>query len=218
MNRFSSVAQSCPTLCDPMNCSTPGLPVHHQFPELTQTHVHQVGDAIQPSHSLLSPSLPAPNPSQHQGLFQWVKRNQQILWGEMVCRMTDSFYCDCLSSGILASQVQAALIDLISKICISRPIRLLRALGCLCVISILLDTNQQSSEKERWLRMENSLQCVSLLAGFLGLSTLGCLSGCYIMDLCSLFFFNARFIVFFFCGRITWFNQVPHHSLKPALF
>ena len=64
--QFSSVTQSCPTLCDPMNCSTPGLPVHHQLPEFTQTHVHQVGDAIQPSHPLSSPSPPAPNPSQHQ--------------------------------------------------------------------------------------------------------------------------------------------------------
>ena len=70
--QFSSVAQSCPTLCDPMNCSTPGLPVHHQFPESTQTHVYQVGDAIQPSHPLSSPSPPALNPSQHQGLFQSV--------------------------------------------------------------------------------------------------------------------------------------------------
>ena len=67
---FSSVTQSCPTLCDPMNCSTPGLPVYHQLPEFTQTHVHQVGDAIQPSHPLPSPSPPTPNPSQHQGLFQ----------------------------------------------------------------------------------------------------------------------------------------------------
>ena len=66
----SSVTQSCPTLCHPMNCSTPGLPVHHQLPEFTQTHVHRVGDAIQPSHPLSSPSPPAPNPSQHQGLFQ----------------------------------------------------------------------------------------------------------------------------------------------------
>ena len=70
--QFSSVAQSCPALCDPMDCSTPGLPVHHQLPESTQTHVHQVGDAIQPSHPLSSPSPPAHNPSQHQGLFQWV--------------------------------------------------------------------------------------------------------------------------------------------------
>ena len=70
MVQFSSVAQSCPTLCDPMNCSTLGLPVHHQLLEFTQTHVHRVGDAIQPSHPLSSPSPPAPNPSQHQSLFQ----------------------------------------------------------------------------------------------------------------------------------------------------
>ena len=68
--QFSSVAQSCPTPCDPMNCSTPGLPVHHQLPEFTQTHVHRVSDAIQPSHPRSSPSPPAPNPSQHQSLFQ----------------------------------------------------------------------------------------------------------------------------------------------------
>ena len=67
--QFSSVSQSCPTLCDPMNCSTPGLPVHHQHPEFTQTHVHRVGDAIQPSHPLSSPSPLAPSPSQHQSLF-----------------------------------------------------------------------------------------------------------------------------------------------------
>ena len=68
--QFSSVAQSCPTLCDPMNRSTLGLPAHHHLPELTQTHVLRVGDAIQPSHPLLFPSPSAPNPSQHQGLFQ----------------------------------------------------------------------------------------------------------------------------------------------------
>ena len=68
--QFSSVAQSCPTLCNPMNRSTPGLPVHHQLPEFTQTHIHQVSDAVQPSHPLSSPSPPAPNPSQHQSLFQ----------------------------------------------------------------------------------------------------------------------------------------------------
>ena len=68
--QFSSVTQSCPTLCDPMNCSTPDLPVHHQLPEFTETHIHRVSDAIQPSHPLSSPSPPAPNPSQHQGLFQ----------------------------------------------------------------------------------------------------------------------------------------------------
>ena len=68
--QFTSVTQSCPTLCDPMNRSTPGLPVHHQLPEFTQTHVHRVRDAIQPSHPLSSPSPPALNPSQHQSLFQ----------------------------------------------------------------------------------------------------------------------------------------------------
>ena len=67
--QFSSVAQSCPTLCDPMNHSTPGLPVHHQLPVLVQTHIHRVSDAIQPSHPLLSPS-PAFSLSQHQGLLQ----------------------------------------------------------------------------------------------------------------------------------------------------
>ena len=67
---ISSVAQLCPTLCNPMDCSMPGLPVLHQLPEFTQTHVHQVSDAIQPSHPLLSPSPPAFNCSQHQGLFQ----------------------------------------------------------------------------------------------------------------------------------------------------
>ena len=64
--QFSSVAQSCLTLCDPMNHRTPGLPVHHQLPEFTQTHVHRVGGAIQPSHPLSSPSSPSPSPSQHQ--------------------------------------------------------------------------------------------------------------------------------------------------------
>ena len=68
--QFSSVAQLCPTVCNPMNRSTPGLPVHHQLLEFTQTHVHQVGDAIQPSHPRSSPSPPAPNPSQHHSLFQ----------------------------------------------------------------------------------------------------------------------------------------------------
>ena len=68
--QFSLVPRSPPTLCNPMNCSTSGLPVHHHLPEFTQTHVHRVSDAIQPSHPLSSPSPPAPNPSQHQGLFQ----------------------------------------------------------------------------------------------------------------------------------------------------
>ena len=76
--QFSSVAQSCPTLCDPMNHSTTGLPVHHQLPEFTQTHVHWVSVAIQPSHPLSSPSPPAPNPSQHQSLFQWVNSSHEV--------------------------------------------------------------------------------------------------------------------------------------------
>ena len=76
--QLSSVTQSCPTPCDPMNRSMPGLPVHHQLPEFTQTHVHQVGDAIQPSHPLTSPSPPAPNPSQHQSLFQWVNSSHEV--------------------------------------------------------------------------------------------------------------------------------------------
>ena len=76
--QFSSVAQSCLSLCDPMNCNTPGLPVHHQLPEFTQIHVHWVDDAIQLSHPLSSPSLPAPNPSQHQGLFQWVSSSHEV--------------------------------------------------------------------------------------------------------------------------------------------
>ena len=73
-----SVAQSCPTLCDPMNCSKPGLPIQNQLPEITQTHVHWVGDAIQPSHPLSSPSPPTFNLSQHQGLFKWVNSSHQM--------------------------------------------------------------------------------------------------------------------------------------------
>ena len=75
---ISSVAQFCPTLCNPMNRSTPGLSVHHQLPEFTQTHVHWVTDTIQPSHPLSSPSPPAPNPSQHQSLFQWVNSSNEV--------------------------------------------------------------------------------------------------------------------------------------------
>ena len=75
--QFSSVTQSCLTLCDPMDCSTPGLPVHHQLPELTQTHVHWVNDAIQTSHPLLFPST-ALSLSQHQGLFQWVSSSHRV--------------------------------------------------------------------------------------------------------------------------------------------
>ena len=74
----SSVAQSCPTLCHPMDCSTPGFPVHHKLPELIQNHVHRVGGAIQPFHPLLSPSPPAFSHSQHQGLFQWLSSSHQV--------------------------------------------------------------------------------------------------------------------------------------------
>ena len=76
--QFSSVGKSCLTLCDSMNLSTPGLPVHHQLPEFTQTHVHRVGDAIHPSHPLSSPSPPVFNLFQHQGLFKWVSSLQQV--------------------------------------------------------------------------------------------------------------------------------------------
>ena len=77
-DKIRSVTQSCPTLCDPMNRSTPGLPVHHQLLEFTETYIHRVSDTIQPSHPLSSPSLPAPNPSQHQSLFQWVNSSHEV--------------------------------------------------------------------------------------------------------------------------------------------
>ena len=76
--QFNSVPQLCPVLCDPMDCSTPGFPVHHQLPELAQTHAHRVGDTIQPSHPLSSPFPPAFNLSQHQSLFQWVSSSHQV--------------------------------------------------------------------------------------------------------------------------------------------
>ena len=76
--QFSSGAQSCPTLCDPMDCSTTGLPVHHQLLEFTQTHVHWVGDTIQPSHPLSYPSPPTFNLSQHRGLYKWVSSSHQV--------------------------------------------------------------------------------------------------------------------------------------------
>ena len=76
--QFSSVIQSCPNICDPMDCSTPDLPVHHQLPEFTQTHVHWLSDAIQPSHPLSSSSAPAFNLSQHQSLFKWVSSSHQV--------------------------------------------------------------------------------------------------------------------------------------------
>ena len=78
LSQFSSVAQSCPTLCDPMNCNTPGLPVHHKLPEFTQTRIHRVSDAIQPSHPLSSPSPPATHPSQQQSFFQWVNSSHEV--------------------------------------------------------------------------------------------------------------------------------------------
>ena len=100
--QFSSVTQSCPTLCDPMNHSTPGFPVHHKLSEFTQTHAHRVGDAIQPSHPLLSPSPPAPNPSQQQDLFQRVNslhevakllelqlQHQSFQWTPRTCLLQD---------------------------------------------------------------------------------------------------------------------------------
>ena len=76
--QLSSVSQLCPTLCNPMDCSTPGLPVHHQLPELAQTLVYWVGDSIQPSHPLSSPSSPAFNLSQHRGLFKWISSSHQV--------------------------------------------------------------------------------------------------------------------------------------------
>ena len=86
--QFSSVAQSCPTLCDPMNRSSPGLPVHHQLLESTQTHVHRVNDAIQPSHPLSSPSPPALSLSQHQGLSQGFLLREEyspVCWFSSTC-------------------------------------------------------------------------------------------------------------------------------------
>ena len=94
--QFSSVAQSCPTPRDPMNCSTPGLPVHHQLPEFTPAHVHRVGDAIQPSHPLLSPSPPAPNPCQHRGLFQWVSSLCEVAKVLYMFNRCDDSRCPCL--------------------------------------------------------------------------------------------------------------------------
>ena len=95
--QFSSVAQSCPTLCDPMSCSTPGLPVQHQLPEPTQTLVHWVGDTIQPSHSLSSPS-PAFSLSQHQGLFQWISSSRQFSSVAQLC-LTLCDPTDCSTPG-----------------------------------------------------------------------------------------------------------------------
>ena len=105
--KFSSVTQSYPTLCNPRDCSTPGLPVCHQLPELAQTHVHRVSDAIQPCHPLLSPSLPAFNVSQQQGLFQWVSPLHQVVkyW---------SFSFSISSSNEYSGLISFRLTDLIS--------------------------------------------------------------------------------------------------------
>jgi len=93
--QFISVTQSCPALCDPINHSTPGLPVHHQLPEFTQTHVRRVSDAIQPSHPLASPSSPAPNPSQHQSLFQWVNSPHEVKVIKPKSYCLDNWRCMC---------------------------------------------------------------------------------------------------------------------------
>ena len=90
--QFSSVAQSCLTLCDPMKCSISGLPVHHQLLKLAQTHVHWVSDAIQPAHPVLSPSPPAFNLPQHQGLFQWVSSSHQVANDYHELQIHVSFY------------------------------------------------------------------------------------------------------------------------------
>ena len=106
-NAISSVAQSYPTLCDSMNHSTSGLPVHHHLPESTQTHVHWVHDAIQPSHPLSSPSPPAPNPSQHQSLFQWVNSSHEVA-KELEFQLQNQSYqwaprTDLLQNGLVGS-------------------------------------------------------------------------------------------------------------------
>ena len=102
-----SVAQSCPTLWDPMNCSMPGLSVHHQLPEFTQTHIHRISDAIQPSHPLSSPSPPAPNPSQHEGLFQWVNSSawggQSIGVSALASVLPKNTQSDLLQNGLVGS-------------------------------------------------------------------------------------------------------------------
>ena len=105
--QFSSVAQSCPTLCKPMDCSTPGLPVHHQLPEFTQTHAHCVSDAIQLFHPLSFPSPPALNLSQDQGLFKWVSSSHQVAKGLELQLQHQSyewiFRTDLLQNGLVGS-------------------------------------------------------------------------------------------------------------------
>ena len=105
--QFSSVTQSCLTLCDPMDCSTPGPPVHHQLMKFTQIHVHPASDAIQPSYPLLSPSPPASNLSQNQGLFQWVKSLHEVAKVLEFQRQHQSFQrtprTDLLQNGLVGS-------------------------------------------------------------------------------------------------------------------
>ena len=118
-SQFSSVAQSCPTLCDPMDCSTPGLPVHHQLPESTQTHVHWVSDAIQPSHSLSFPSPPSLNLSQHQGHFKWVSSLHQVAkyWSFNFSISPSnehpgliSFRMGCILSGVISPLISSSIL------------------------------------------------------------------------------------------------------------
>ena len=106
LGQFSSVTQSCPTICDPMNCSTPGLPVHHQHSEFTQTHVHRVSDAIQPSHPLSSPSTPAPKPSQHQSFPMsqlFTRGGQNIGVSALTSVLTMTPRIDLLQNGLVGS-------------------------------------------------------------------------------------------------------------------
>ena len=107
MCQFTSVAQSCPTLCDPVDCSMPGLSVHHQLPEFTQTHIHWVGDDIQPSHPLSSPSPPAFNLSHLQALFKWVSSSHQVAKGLEFYHQHQSFQwifrTDLLKDGLVGS-------------------------------------------------------------------------------------------------------------------
>ena len=100
--KFSSVTQLCLTFCDCMDCCTPGFPVHHQLPKLAQTHVHRVGNAIQPSHPLSSPSPPTFNLSQHEGLFQWISSSQQ---GDKVLEISFSISPSNEYSGLISFRI-----------------------------------------------------------------------------------------------------------------
>ena len=123
--QFSSVSQSCPTLCDPINRSTPGLPVHPQLPEFTQTHVHRVSDASQPSHPLSSPSPPAPNPSQHQSLFQHHCSKASILWHStfFIAQLSHPYMTTgktmALTRQTLVSKVMSLLFNMLSSLVIA---------------------------------------------------------------------------------------------------